>query len=226
MDSNFYKEIGRAVEMAKEKGASLTEQNLLYVVKVATDISNQTGVDFDSLLSVGIIAMKKAEEKYDPSQNDSFVKFAAMSVRGYMLNEVNRNNSLVHIPANHMKGFKKGQEKREGAKVEYEYIDSMDYDTLGTCENEAFLNDKDNILQNGLDRLDINGRIAMEMKLRMGKYSEMTPSESDPTKMVYKYSNNLQSIADELEVPVNVANKIYKDAVNKLSKYCQAMMDS
>ena len=49
MDSKLYNDIGKAVEIAKKNGGTLTEQNLLYVVKVATDIANKTGADFDSL---------------------------------------------------------------------------------------------------------------------------------------------------------------------------------
>jgi len=221
MDSKLYNEIGKAVELAKKHNSSLTEQNLLYVVKVATDIASKTGADFDMLLGEGVYAMAKAEQKYDPSQNDTFVKACGPAVRGYMLNAINRQN-LVHIPANHLQGFKKGQERLDSSKIEFIEIDSSNYDTLGSVESSVFEADKETILQNGLNMLDINGRTAMEMKLRMGKYSEMTPSKDDPNKLVYKYKNNIQSIADELEVPVNIANKIYKEAFTKLSKYCQA----
>jgi len=220
MDSKLYNDIGKAVKIAQKNGGTLTEQNLLYVVKVATDIANKTGADFDSLLAEGVIAMMAAEEKYDPQKNDKFVKAAAMSVRGYMLNYLNRNNSLVHIPANHMKGFKKGQERRESSKVECCPIDANNYDTLGEVDNKAFEVDRYAILQEGLKTLEPNGRIAIEMKLHLGKYAETLPSEGKD-KLVYKYSNSMQSIADELEVPLNTANKIYKDAMTKLSKYCQ-----
>ena len=59
------------------------------------------------------------------------------------------------------------------------------------------------------------------MKLHLGKYAETLPSNGS-SKIKYKYSNSMQSIADELEVPLNTANKIFKEAVTKLSKYCQA----
>ena len=221
MDSKLYNEIGKAVEIARKNNASLTEQNLLYVVKVATDISNKTGADFESLIAEGVIAMMKVEEKYDPSRNDKFTKAAAMAIRGYMLNSINRQGTLVHIPANHMKGFKKGQDRLEESKIEYCPIDASNYDTLGEVDSDAFEIDRDAILQEGLKTLDINGRIAVEMKLHLGKYSEMLPSEGKD-KLVYKYSNSMKDIADELEVPLNTANKIFKDAINKLSKYCQA----
>lgn len=222
MDSRLYREIGKAVKNAKKKNASLTEQNLLYVVKVATDMSNKSGVDIDRLIPEGVIGMMKAEEKYDPSINDSFTKYAAPSVRGYILNEINRQSSLVHIPANHMPGFKKGQERSDSSKVEYNQIDSSSYDTLGMVDNEAFTDDREAILQRGLSQLDINGRIAIEMKLHLGKYSETLPNSDGSSKLIYKYKNDLQSIANELEVPVGTANKIYKDAISKLSKFCQS----
>ena len=221
MDSKLYNDIGKAVEAAKKNNGSLTEQNLLYVVKVATDIANKTGADFDSLLAEGVIAMMKMEEKFDITKNDKFTKAAAMAVRGYMLNSINRQSTLVHIPANHMKGFKKGQDRLDSSKVEYCQIDATNYDTLGYVDNSAFEVDRDAILEEGLKTLDINGRIAMEMKLHRGKYSEQLPSEGKD-KIVWKYKNSMQDIADELEVPLNTANKIYKEAYNKLKKYCMA----
>lgn len=221
MDSTLYNDIGRAVESAKKNGGSLTEQNLLYVVKVATDIASKTGADFDSLLAEGVIAMMKAEEKYDPDKNDKFVKSAAMSVRGYMLNSLNRQGSLVHIPVNHLKGYKKGQGRLEESKIEYCPIDATNYDTLGEVDNNAFKVDREAILQEGLKTLDINGRIAIEMKLHLGKYAERLPSEGKD-KVDFKYSNSMQAIADELEVPLNTANRIYKEAMSKLTAYCTA----
>ena len=47
------------------------------------------------------------------------------------------------------------------------------------------------------------------MKLRLDEYANLDKI-------------NMHVIADELEVPVNVANRIYKEALDKLSKYCQA----
>ena len=222
MDSKLYNDIGKAVKIAQKNGGTLTEQNLLYVVKVATDIANKTGADFDSLLAEGVVAMMEAEKKYDPSKNDKFVKAAAISVRGYMLNYLNRQGSLVHIPANHMKGFKKGQDRLDSSKIEYCPIDATNYDTLGEVDNSAFEADRYEILQEGLKTLEPNGRIAIEMKLHLGKYAETLPSEGKD-RLVYKYNNSMQSIANELEVPLNTANKIYKDAMTKLQKYCQAV---
>lgn len=225
MDSKLYNDIGKAVDFAKKNGGSLTEQNLRYVVKVAQDIANKTGADFDELLGEGVIAMIEAEKKYDPSKNDKFVKAAAMFVRGYMLNYLNRQGSLVHIPANHLKGFKKGQDRFEESKIEYCPIDATNYDTLGEIDNSAFEINKDEIIQEGLKTLDINGRIAMEMKLHLGKYSEQLDS-TGKDKIVWKYNNSMKDIADELEVPLNTANKIYKDAFEKLKKYCMAAANS
>lgn len=221
MDSKLYNDIGKAVEIAKKNGGTLTEQNLLYVVKIATDIANKSGADFESLLAEGVIAMMEAEKKYDPSKNDKFTKSTALAVRGYMLNFLNRQGTLVHIPANHMKGFKKGQDRLESSKIEYCQIDASNYDTLGEVDNSAFEIDRDAILQEGLKTLDVNGRIAIEMKLHLGKYAETIPSPNKD-KIVYKYGTSMQSIADELEVPLNTANKIFKEAFTKLSKYCQA----
>lgn len=221
MNSKLYNEIGKAVEIARKKNASLTEQNLLYVVKVATDIANKTGADFESLIAEGVIAMKKVEEKYDSTKNDKFTKAAAIAVRGYMLNSINRQGTLVHIPANHMKGFKKGQDRLEASKIEYCPIDASNYDTLGEVDNSVFELNRDAILLEGLKTLDVNGRIAMEMKLHLGKYAEQLPSEGKD-KLIWKYNNSMKDIANELEVPLNTANKIFKEAFTKLSKYCQS----
>ena len=222
MDSKLYSEIGAAVKRAEKNGGDLTTKNLFYVAKVAKDLSSKTGADFDMLFSEGVIAMKKSEEKYDPEKNDSFVKFAGVSVRGYMLNAINRQSSLVHIPVNHQKGFKKGKEAESDTNIQTVDIDAFNYDTLGMVDGSAFCNERLDILNDGLNRLDINGRIALKMKLRLDEYGDMVTSEDDPTMLVYKYQNNMKAIAEELEVPVAHATKIYKEALIKLSEYCQS----
>lgn len=222
MDSRLYSEIGTAVKRAEKNGGDLTTKNLFYVAKVAKDLSSKTGVDFDMLFSEGVIAMKKSEEKYDPEKNDSFVKFAGVSVRGYMLNAINRQGSLVHIPVNHQKGFKKGQEAEIDTNIQTVDIDAFNYDTLGMVDGSAFFNERMDILKDGLKTLDVNGRIALKMKLRLDEYGDMVPDEEDPTKMVYKYQNSMKAIAETLEVPVPHASKIYKEALTKISAYCQS----
>ena len=193
MDSRLYSEIGTAVKRAEKNGGDLTTKNLFYVAKVAKDLSAKTGADFDMLFSEGVIAMKKSEEKYDPEKNDSFVKFAGVSVRGYMLNAINRQGSLVHIPVNHQKGFKKGQEAESDTNIQTVDIDAFNYDTLGMVDGSAFFNERMDILKDGLETLDINGRIALKMKLRLDEYGDMVPSEDDPTKMVYRFIKNLNN---------------------------------
>ena len=222
MDSRLYSEIGAAVKRAEKNGGDLTTKNLFYVAKVAKDLSTKTGVDFDMLFSEGVIAMKKSEEKYDPEKNDSFVKFAGVSVRGYMLNAINRQGSLVHIPVNHQKGFKKGQEAESDTNIQTVDIDAFNYDTLGMVDGSAFFNERMDILKDGLETLDVNSRIALKMKLRLDEYGDMVPDVDDPTKMVYKYQNSMKAIADTLEVPVPHASKIYKEALAKISAYCQS----
>ena len=222
MDSRLYSEIGAAVKRAEKNGGDLTTKNLFYVAKVAKDLSLKTGADFDMLFSEGVIAMKKSEEKYDPEKNDNFVKFAGVSVRGYMLNAINRQGTLVHIPVNHQKGFKKGQEAESDTNVSTIDIDAFNYDTLGMVDGSAFFNERMDILKDGLETLDINGRIALKMKLRLDEYGDMVPSEEDPTKMVYKYQNSMKAIAETLEVPVPHASKIYREALTKITEYCQS----
>lgn len=210
MDSKLFKIIGDAVKRAEESNGDLTSKNLRYVATVAQDIASKTGADFDELFAEGVIAMKKCEEKYDSNKNDNFTKFCASSIRGYMMNYINRQSSLVHIPVNHLKGFKAGQDiKNEAASISYNHIDSMDYDTLGSVDDDIFNKDRFEILLEGLNRLDENGRIAIKMKLRLDEYSNLK-------------KNSMKAIADELEVPVTIANKIYKEALQKLTKYCTA----
>ena len=222
MDSRLYSEIGAAVKYAEENGGDLTTKNLFYVAKVAKDLSAKTGADFDMLFSEGVIAMKKSEEKYDPDKNDSFVKFAGVSVRGYMLNAINRQGTLVHIPVNHQKGFKKGKEAESDTNIKTIDIDAFNYDTLGSVDGTAFFNERMDILEEGLSTLDYNSQIALKMKLRLDEFGDMVPSDDDPTKMVYKYQNNMKAIAEMLEVPIPHASKIYKEALIKISAYCQS----
>ena len=143
MDSRLFDSINAAVKLAVKNDGDLTTKNLRYVYSVAMDISSKTGIDVDELFAEGVIAMKKCEQKYDPSKNNNFVKSCISSVRGYMMNYVNRMNNLVHIPVNHLKGFKSGQDERtDVSQISYSHIDGMDYDSLGTTDDTIFHRDK------------------------------------------------------------------------------------
>ena len=208
MDSKYYEEIGKAVERAKKIGGDLTTQNLLYVIKIAIDVANKTGVDENDLIAIGAEAMKEIEEKYDKTKNDNFIKACGPSIRGKMLNFVNRQTHLVHIPVNHLKGFKKGQDSKEETKISYNDIDMYDYDTLGECSNYAFRNEEEIVLRKGIKTLDEAGQKTIKIKLKMDEYSNLE-------------KNNFQFMAQELEVPIPIARKIYNESFEKLSKYCQ-----
>lgn len=208
MDSKYYEEIGKAVERANKYGGDLTTKNLLYVVKVAVNVAKETGADENDLIAIGVEAMKKMESKYDPQKNNTFVKACALAVRGEMMNFVNRQTNIVHIPVNHQSGFRKGQEAREETKISYKPIEVEDYDCLGESSNDAFSDEREEILRKGLESLDEVGRKTIKMKLRLDEYKHLK-------------KNNFQVMADELEVPVPIVRKIYTEAFEKLSKYCQ-----
>ncbi len=208
MDSRYYEEIGKAVERAQKEGGDLTTQNLLYVVAIANNEAKKTGADINDLIAVGTEAMRKVELKYDKTKNDNFVKACGQSVRGEMMNFINRQGGLVHVPVNHQKGFKKGQEAKENTNITYQSIDTDDYDKFGECDSYAFANENEEILRNGLETLDEFGRKTIKMKLRMDEYKNL------------KY-NNFKVMAEELELTVPKVRKIYNEALEKLSNYCQ-----
>lgn len=212
MDSRYYEEIGKAVERARKNGSDLTTKNLLYVVKVAINVAKETGVDENDLIAVGTEAMKKVEKKYDPTKNDKFVKACALAVRYEMINFVNRQTNLVHIPVNHQSGFTKGSKAREETDISYKSIEFEDYDNLGECSNDAFKNERDEILRKGIKTLSPAGQKTIKIKLKLDEYEGLK-------------HNNFQFMADELEVPLPVARKIYNDAFEKLSIFCQKEMN-
>ena len=107
-----------------------------------------------------------------------------------------------------MKGFKKGQDSKEETKISYNDIDMYDYDTLGECSNYAFRNEEDIVLRKGIKTLDEAGQKTIKIKLKLDEYSNLE-------------KNNYQVMAQELEVPIPVARKIYNESFEKLSKYCQ-----
>ena len=223
MDSKLYNEIGKAAK----NGKTLTEKNLPYVWHVAMELSSSTGADVEDLFMVGVTEMCEKESTYDPNMNTGgFTKYCGFSIRCKMLNYINRGGvDLVHIPANHKKGFKRGQEENESSKASYMSIDSSDYDTLGYVQNDAFKNEKMDIVMNALDSLDEVAQIVVKMKFRLGEYGATEDNPNNPGRLRHKYQNNMKAIADEIGVPVAVANKIYKSAMDKLENYCKAQCD-
>ena len=223
MDSRLYNEIGKAAK----NGKTLTEKNLPYVWHVATELSSSTGADVEELFMVGVTEMCEKESTYDPNMNTGgFTKYCGFSVRCKMLNYINRGGvDLVHIPANHKRGYKKGFEENEDNKASYVSIDASDYDSFGSENNSAFSNERMDVVMKALDSLDDVAQTVVKMKFRIGEYGETVNNPNNPCRLKHKYSNNMKAIAEELGVPVAVANKIYKSAMTKLENYCKSQCD-
>lgn len=88
------RELALRIKQGEEKAVdTLVTSNLKYVVAMARQMSKQTEVSMDDLISEGNIAMLMAARRWDPEKEPRFVSYAQHSVRKAM-EKVNGNANL------------------------------------------------------------------------------------------------------------------------------------
>ncbi|UCG74376.1 MAG: RNA polymerase sigma factor FliA [Chromatiales bacterium] len=86
-----------ACEYALAGGGSpeaLVERHAPLVKRIAVHLLGRlpTGIELDDLIQVGLIALLEAARQYRPAKGASFETYAAIRIRGAMLDEVRRND--------------------------------------------------------------------------------------------------------------------------------------
>lgn len=63
-------------------------------IKSAVYVAKQISFDLDDLIQVGMLGLYHAVERFDASKGFTFSTFAMKYIRGYILNEIDRNHAI------------------------------------------------------------------------------------------------------------------------------------
>lgn len=82
-------------KMAREK---LIQSNLRFVISFANLFSGR-GVPQEDLIQAGNIGLIHAAEEFEPNRGFKFSTYAAWQIQAAIMDEINKNGKLIHIPS-------------------------------------------------------------------------------------------------------------------------------
>lgn len=159
MNSNLYKEIGRASKKADAN--DLVSKNLKYAVKLASKPQYRGhGLELEELIDEAVIGLCDAAKRYNPEKNDAFLGFAQMYIDGYLKNALKMKGNTVRISTSQLK---------RGETSNSESIDQ----SLYRIADESEISDeekKTELLIDLVNKLQGPAKTIMEIKLKLGQY--------------------------------------------------------
>lgn len=81
-----------------ESRDELILQNMPLVTHIARKVVRRRAIDFEDLVSEGVIALMKCVDRFDPSRGIKFVTYAWRGIYNHMTKYANRNGSVVTMP--------------------------------------------------------------------------------------------------------------------------------
>lgn len=73
-------------------------ENAALVYKVASQISNIKGYDFEDICSEGMLGLLHAYQRFDPTKTGKFSTYAVTCIRGFILRYLNTKFRMIRIP--------------------------------------------------------------------------------------------------------------------------------
>lgn len=126
---------GKDAKAAREQ---LIKANLKFVVSVANKYKSHL-LELSDLISEGNLGLLKAVELFDETKGFKFISFAVWHIHQAILDALNKNSSLVHLPQNRQKilqRFRQMQEdmlqkeQRQVSVEEFCEVSGFDYDQV------------------------------------------------------------------------------------------------
>lgn len=97
-DAKKYKVLTPEQE-AKATPEQLVKHNMLFVVKIAKDFTNNNA-DIADLVSEGMFGLIIASRSYDNSKGFKFITYAVFMIRAYIIKYIRSQKNLIRLPHN------------------------------------------------------------------------------------------------------------------------------
>lgn len=188
--------------------AKLVNENLNYVKALANQFRGK-GVDYDDLVSEGYLAMTKAAYKYDGTKGNSFVAYAAPSIREAMRKAIEQQGCLYRVPRD-VRSVQQGASKLKSvdaplsANNQYTLLDILESGNQDQAEN-TYLQQVKEDLKACVEQLEGRERTVIEKYFGIGS-QHLTMAQ----------------IAEDLELSRERVRQIRNTAIRKLYKHAKS----
>lgn len=234
---------------AKEK---LIIESMSLVRVVAKRIVRKTppNVELDDLVSVGVIGLIDAIEKFDPEKGTKFKTYAEHRIRGAILDElraqdwvprsIRRKEKIIEKSRNRLECVKGGQataqEISKDLQIDAEKVHKMltvispakvvnydDYSSFKVHDSSGITNYLEGVNKNNPFK-DVSLRSSQEYILKT--MESLTENEQTIMVMYYFQSKKLKEISDHLGITESRVSQLHMRAKGKMKDWLEGEFDS
>lgn len=215
---------------------TLIKTHALMVKRIAYHLAGRLprSVQMDDLMQAGMLGLLEAVRHYDETKGASFETYAAIRIRGYMLDEVRRNDWVprsvyrnarmisvaVHLVENRLGRDAKDQEiAAELGITLQEYHDMLNdsngahlygFEDLGVTD-DMLMDDEEHAYEPHLNVL------RADMKMHLADIIDSLPrNERLVLSLYYEHELNLKEIGDILGVTESRVSQIHSQATHRI----------
>ena len=213
------------------------QEHALLVRRIAYHLSGRLprSVQLDDLMQSGMMGLLEAARNYDASKGASFETYASIRIRGYMLDEVRRNDWVprsVYRNSRMISTAMQNVEHRLGRQAkDHEVAGELnmpldEYHSMLSDSNSAHLHGfedlgiTDDLLTDASDSTtsepDVNA-LRADMKLHLSSVIKTLPQkERLVLSLYYEHDLNLKDIGDVLGVTESRVSQIHSQATHRI----------
>ncbi|MDP3562796.1 MAG: RNA polymerase sigma factor FliA [Legionellaceae bacterium] len=216
---------------------ALIKSHAMLVKRIAYHMSGRLprSVQLDDLMQAGMLGLLEAVRSYDESKGASFETYASIRIRGYMLDEVRRNdwvprsvyrNSRMISQAVHTIENRLGREATDHEIAKELGLSLTEYHEMLNDANGAHLYGFDDLgVTDDILKDDAHGLVnephvnllRADMKMHLADVIEGLPkSEQMMLSLYYEHDLNLKEIADILGVTESRVSQIHSQATHRI----------
>ncbi len=216
---------------------TLIKSHALLVKRIAHHLSGRLprSILMDDLMQAGMLGLLEAVRLYDESKGASFETYASIRIRGYMLDEVRRNdwvprsvyrNSRMIAQAVRLVENRVGREASDHDVAQEMGLDLKDYHELLADTNGAHLYGFDDLgVTDDMLRDDMHGAttepqaslLQSDFKSHLAAVIDGLPqNERMVLSLYYEHDLNLKEIGDVMGVTESRVSQIHSQATHRI----------
>ena len=218
---------------------SLIVDNMNLVKKIAWHMHGRvrSAIEIEDLMQIGYFGLVTAAQKYSPKEGATFASYAALRIRGAIVDHLRKSSNLCRTTIQMQQKQKKAVQSLVGSlqrePVPSEIAEKMGLDLNEYREWEKAFNanvhqsldevydeysmwfvSKDNTPEENLDRSQLKNILTDALK-------ELPPKEAMVIQLYYVEELNVYEIAEVMEITTGRVSQIKKSAVLLLRSYIE-----
>lgn len=187
------------------------KDNLGFVYKISKNIKTDAPIDFEDLVSQGVVGILKALKNYDTKKDIKFLTYAYLYIKNEIFDYANKSNFSVKISYCKLREYLKLKKEEENLDISNKL---KDFDMFKRSNTISFDNSSINHYQSiETDIIHVENKIYFQQLI---KNSKLTKQEAFVIKGIFIDQVSMKSIGESLGVRASRVVKLKNIALTKI----------